>query len=99
MIENIILRHSIERLMPDHSPEEAMATLLLDQARRRLVKYRGMNRRFREKYDTTFDEFREKMLTTELSFEEEQDYFDWELAIIGIGEMEREIHNLESLSQ
>ena len=35
------------------------------------------------------------MIGADTSFEEEQDYFDWELAVTGIEEMGEEIHNLE----
>jgi len=98
MIENTTLRSSVDRLMPDRTPEEALATLLLDEARRNLVKYRAMDRRFQQKYQTTFAEFRQKVVGADTSFEEEQDYFDWELAITGIGEMEEEIRSLETLA-
>jgi hypothetical protein len=86
MIENTTLR------------SEALAALLLDEARRNLVKYRAMDRRFQQKYQTTFAEFRQKVVGADTSFEEEQDYFDWELAITGIGEMEEEIRSLETLA-
>jgi hypothetical protein len=98
MIENTTLRSSVDRLMPDRTPEEALAALLLDEARRNLVKYRAMDRRFQQKYQTTFAEFRQKVVGADTSFEEEQDYFDWELAITGIGEMEEEIRSLETLA-
>jgi hypothetical protein len=81
--------------MPDLTPEEALAALLLDEARRNLMKYRTMDRRFQRKYETTFAEFRQKVVGADTSFEEEQDYFDWELAVTGIEEMEEEIRNLE----
>jgi hypothetical protein len=97
MIENTALRSSVDRLMPDCTPEEALAALLLDEARRNLVKYRAIDRRFRQKYQTTFAEFRQKVVGADTSFEEEQDYFDWELAVTGIEEMEEEIRNLEAL--
>ena len=88
----------MDRLMPDRTPEEALAALLLDEARRNLMKYRAMDRRFQQKYQTTFAEFRQKVVGADTSFEEEQDYFDWELAITGIGEMEEEIRSLETLA-
>ena len=98
MIENTTLRSSVDRLMPDRTPEEALAALLLDKARRNLIKYRAMDRRFQQKYQTTFAKFRQKVVGTDMSFEEEQDYFDWELAVTGIEEMGEEIHNLEALA-
>ena len=88
----------MDRLMPDRTPEEALAALLLDEARRNLMKYRAMDHRFQQKYQTTFAEFRQKVVGADTSFEEEQDYFDWELAITGIGEMEEEIRSLETLA-
>ena len=97
MIENTALRSSVDRLMPDRTPEKALAALLLDEARRSLMKYRAMDRRFQQKYRTTFAEFRRKVVGTDTNFEEEQDYFDWELAVTGIEEMEEEIRNLEAL--
>jgi hypothetical protein len=98
MIENTTLRSSVDRLMPDRTPEEALAALLLDEARRNLLKYRAMDRRFQQKYQTTFAGFRQKVVGADTSFEEEQDYFDWELAITGIEEMEEEIRSLETLA-
>jgi hypothetical protein len=98
MIENIILRSSVDRLMPDRTPEEALAALLLDEARRNLMKYRAMDRRFQQKYQTTFAEFRQKVVGADTSFEEEQNYFDWELAVTGIEEMQEEIRKLEALT-
>jgi hypothetical protein len=98
MIENTTLRSSVDRLMPDRTPEEALAALLLDEARRNLLKYRAMDRRFQQKYQTTFARFRQKVVGADTSFEEEQDYFDWELAITGIEEMEEEIRSLETLA-
>ncbi len=83
--------------MPDRTPEEALAALLPDEARRNLMKYRAMDRRFQQKYQTTFAEFRQKVVGADTSFEEEQDYFDWELAVTGIEEMEQIITDLDLL--
>ena len=98
MIKNQILRQSMERLMPSQTLEEGLRDLLLQQVRRNLVKYRAMTQRFREKYETDFDSFRQKVLAGEPDFETEQDYFDWEMAITGTAEMEEEIRRLESLT-
>ena len=47
--------------------------------------------RFESKYGVGFGSFRQRMLDSEPSFETEQDYFDWELAVTGIADMEEEI--------
>ncbi|MEA3346349.1 MAG: hypothetical protein U9Q78_08960 [Chloroflexota bacterium] len=92
-----ILEQSAERLMPSRSFEESLTKLLLAQARRNLLKYQMMDRRFQKKYQKTFEQFRAEQLDSSMPFEVEQDYFDWELAITGIGEMEEEIERLEAL--
>jgi len=51
----------MERLMPSQTLEEGLRDLLLQQVRRNLVKYRAMTQRFREKYETDFDSFRQKV--------------------------------------
>jgi hypothetical protein len=47
--------------------------------------------------DATFETFRQTVLRSEPSFEVEQDYFDWELAVTGIADIEEEIDRLRSL--
>jgi len=39
------------------------------------------------------------ILHSEPSFEMEQDYFDWEMAVTGIADMEEEIKRLKELVQ
>jgi hypothetical protein len=85
--------------MPSRSFEESLTKLLLVQARRNLLKYQMMDRRFQKKYRNTFEQFRAERLGSPMPFEVEQDYFDWELAITGIDEMKEEIERLEALLQ
>jgi hypothetical protein len=94
-IEKTVLQRSVERLMPSKSFEESLAKLLLSQARRNLLKYQTMDRCFQKKYQSTFEQFRAEQLSSPMSYEVEQDYFDWELAITGIDEMGEEIERLE----
>jgi hypothetical protein len=88
------IESSIRRLFPNLSPEEAISELLLERAQKNLIKYQTMNRHFQAKYQEEFQTFRSKVLTSEPSFEVEQDYFDWELAVTGINDMEAEIKQL-----
>lgn len=94
-----ILESSAKRLFPNKTVEQVFAQLLLERAQRNLIKYRGMARRFEIKHDQDFDTFRRKVLSTQPSFEIEQDYFDWELAITGIADMEKEIERLHDLGE
>ncbi|MBN1259331.1 MAG: hypothetical protein JXB35_01505 [Anaerolineae bacterium] len=49
------------------------------------------------KYDQDFNEFRQQVLRSEPNFEVEQDYYDWELAMTGIADMEKESERLREL--
>jgi hypothetical protein len=88
------IESSARRLFPDKSLEQAMMSLLLERAQKNLIKYQTIAREYQKKYDTNFDSFRIDVLNSEPSFEVEQDYFDWELAVTGIADMEDEIGRL-----
>jgi hypothetical protein len=76
-----------------------MAELLLERAQKNLIKYQTMARQFQTKYDIAFDAFRQKALDTQLESTAEQDYFDWELAVTGIEDMQEEIKRLKALAK
>jgi len=71
--------------------------LLLEQAQKNLIKYETMIRQFEAKYGQNFETFRRNVLSSAPSFEVEQDYFDWELAVTGLADMEEEIKHLLDL--
>jgi hypothetical protein len=73
-----------------------MAKLLLERAQKNLIKYQTMARQFQEKYGLKFDAFRQKMLAAQLDSAAEQDYFDWELAVTWIEDMQEEIKRLKA---
>ena len=93
------LRRSVQRIMPAPSFEESLVKLLAIQVRRNLLRYQAMDGRFRERYQTAFEQFRSERLGTEMNFEVEQDYFDWELAVTGIEEMREELKRLETMAR
>ncbi len=93
------LESSAKRLFPNCKPEQAIAELLLEKARKNPIKYQSMARQFQEKYAVSFDSFRKKMLNAKLNSTAEQDYFDWELAVTGIEDMQDEIRKLKPLSK
>jgi hypothetical protein len=76
------------------SLEQALTTMLLERAQRNLIKYQTMARQFQAKYGQDFETFRQSVLDTHPSQDVEQDYFEWELAITGITDMEEEIQRL-----
>jgi uncharacterized lipoprotein YmbA len=92
-----ILETSARRLFPDLSLDQAWAELLLERARKNLIKYQTTARRFEAKYQQPFPAFRQWVLSREPPAEVEQDYFDWELAVTGSGDMAQEIKRLSAL--
>ena len=85
---------STRRLFPNLSLEQALVQILLERAQKNLIKYQTMRRQFQDKYGVDFEVFRKKTLSSEPSQEEEQDYFDWELAVTGSADMQAEIDQL-----
>lgn len=74
-----------------------LVELLLERAQKNLVKYRTMARQFKTKYGEDFETWRQTVLDSEPAFEVEQDYFDWEMAVTGITDMQEEIEQLQGL--
>ena len=89
------LEASARRLFPNMSLDEVLAALLLERAQKNLIKYHTMVRQFEAKYGQDFETFRDTVLGSEPTFEVEQDYFDWELAVTGIDDMKEEIEHLK----
>ena len=99
MVLNANIESSARRLFPNLTPEQAIAELLLERAQKNLIRYQTMARQFKAKYKVDFESFRQKMLSTKPNSATEQDYFDWELAMTGIEDMQAEIKRLRALSK
>lgn len=93
------IESSVRRLFPDMSTEQAILSLLLERAQKNLIKYQAIARAYQDKYKTDFENFRAEVITGEPPCEVEQDYFDWELAVTGIFDMESEIDRLRREAQ
>jgi hypothetical protein len=93
----VIVADSAKRLFPGLSKDEAFAALLLERAQRNLIKYQSQARQYETKYECSFDAFREQVVSGEPDEAQEQDYFDWELAVTGIEDMTSELDRLSEL--
>ena len=99
MVLTAKLESSARRLFPNLKPEQALAGLLLERAQKNLIKYQTTAHQFQAKYNMDFQTFREKVTTGTPPAAQEQDYFDWELAVTGITDMETEIKRLKEFSE
>jgi len=73
--------------------------LLLERARKNLIKYQTAAREFEAKYAQPFEAFCKKILSSKPDSATEQDYFDWELAVTGMADMKDEIKRLKALQK
>jgi len=92
-----LLQDSAQRLFPNLDFDQVFAQLLMERAQKNLIKYRTAVRDFEAKYGVDFLTFRQQVLAGQPAFEVEQDYFDWELAVTAVGDMEDEIKRLRRL--
>ena len=51
---------------------------------------------FEKKYGITFDEFERRMNDSKPGFTEEQDYYDWDMAITAGEDMEQELNKVRA---
>ena len=56
-----------------------------------------MARQFRTKFGEDLETWRQTVLDSEPTFEGEQDYIDWEMAVTGMSDMQEEIEQLQRL--
>lgn len=94
-----VIQASAQRLFPNAPLDQVMVELLLERAQRNLIKYQAMARQFETKYRRDFESFRQQVLSSQPDSETEQNYFDWELAVSGIADMEKEIERLRGSIQ
>lgn len=78
------------------TPAESTIQLVIHELRRQLVQYTLLVRKFHEKYKMSFDEFKQKNIVEQLdySFDVEEDYCDWELALDGVETINTELKKL-----
>ncbi len=78
------------------TPAESTMQLVIYELRRQLAQYTLMIRKFSEKYKMSFDEFKQKNMVEQFnhSFDVEEDYCDWELALDGVETINTELKKL-----
>jgi hypothetical protein len=81
-------------------PMEGTIRLVLNELRKKLAEYTLMDKIFRERYKMDFGEFKRKQVVESLdySFNVEEDFCDWELAIDGIKSITTELKKLTKYS-
>jgi hypothetical protein len=86
----------IDRLEAGDEWAGKLRRLVESEIRRRLARYEWTDRFFRRKYGMTFEEFERNEMVKKLgySFEVENDYHEWDMAIDGMETLRRELREL-----
>jgi hypothetical protein len=89
----------IDRLEAGEDIETKLSKMVENEIRRRLARYELTNSLLQKKYGMTFDEFERREMVKKLgySFEVENDYHDWDMAIDGIKMLRQDLEELQSL--
>lgn len=79
------------------STEDVALDMILLEAKAKISEFREEVKRFRERYDMKFDEFREKLESKQEQedFEEEDDYMAWKFARESLQYWEERVDLLE----
>ena len=79
------------------TPREGTIKLIINELKRQLLEYKLIEKKLDKKYGMSFEEFKRNEIVKRdnYSFEVEEDYCDWELAIDGITTIKKGIQNIE----
>ncbi len=79
------------------TPRNGTIKLITTELKRQLLEYKLIEKKLAKKYGMSFDEFtrNEVVKKKNYSFEVEEDYCDWELAIDGIATIEKANQNIK----
>ena len=86
--------NTIGKIEPEHSLDRSILRLLEKEVVRKITKYRFIIHGFEKKYCTTFDEFEMGIRESKPAFAEEQDYYDWDMAVTALEDMEQELQKV-----
>lgn len=87
----------VNELFPDEKTENRIKRLIENEFRRRLARYQLTIRNLESKYQMDFESFKsEKMVAKKgYSFEVENDFCDWEMALDGVETVRRKLNKLQ----
>ncbi len=94
------LESYVADLFPEETKENKIKRLVENELRRRLSRYHLTVRILEAKYQMDFNSFQKNRVVEQrgYSFEVENDFCEWEMAIDGIATMERKLKNLQESS-
>jgi len=87
----------VAELFPEEKTENKINRLVENELRRKLARYQLIIRNLENKYQVDFQEFKEKKILAKegYSFEVENDFCDWEIALDGLETIKRKLKKLK----
>ena len=89
----------LSRLEPEADCNRSLGKLLIKKVRNDLIKYRLIDQRFQKEYGMDFSTFRVSDWMKKPSSQVEQEYFDWEMAVTMIDELEEMLKALQRITE
>lgn len=91
------LERGIKRIYPDTTLEESVKKIVQSDMKRRLLSFELIDTQYKKKYEMEFDDFfKNKIEDKAPSFDEEDDYFNWEMAVTGINKLKEELNKINT---
>lgn len=86
----------VTELFPDEKAENKIKRLIENELRRRLARYQLTIRNLETKYQMDFEAFTAQKIVEKkgYSFEVENDFCDWEMALDGLATIKRKLNKL-----
>ena len=86
----------VTELFPETSSDDKIRRLIENEFIRRFARYQHIIRNLEKKYEMNFTNFKKNNIIEKkgYSFEVENDFCDWEMALDGIKTMERKLKEL-----
>ena len=89
-VKSILMKHSRK-----DSIEGSLNEILKNEIQRKIRKNMLMINHFERKYNMKFETFEEERVTKEMPYEKERDYFEWDIAVTLIEDLNEELVQLE----
>ncbi|MCK4760678.1 MAG: hypothetical protein KAW12_00665 [Candidatus Aminicenantes bacterium] len=90
-IKNILIKHTRKKTV-----EESLNEILRNEITRKKKIYMIKVKHFESKYKSDFMQFETSQKGKDMAYELEKNYFDWDMAVTAVEDLEEELRLLES---
>lgn len=89
------VEHGIKRIYPDITLEESLKKIVKSEIKRKRLSFELLDTQYRKKYKMDFEDFFKNVIKDKTpSFDEEDDYFNWEMVTSGMKELKEELSKI-----